>query len=422
MTRLESLRRKILPLREQLRVRNQWLQERLDTVIPHLMGREQIDLWLIICREYNEDPIVMTMLPAPAMSARRTTILAFCRNADGSVDRLTIDRYGHGSYFLKAWDPDREDQWDCLARIIQERNPQQIAVNTSAYFAFGDGITHTHYQKLSETLGDEWMSRVVSGERLSIGWLETRILPEIVAYPALIEIGHALIEEAFSNHVIHPGITTTNDVAWWMRQTMHEMGLEAWFQPDCQIQAPGQSSSFLGEPQRNLIMPGDLLWCDVGFYYLGLATDQQELAYVLRPDEQDAPEGLKAALADGNQLQDILMQEMLIGRTGNEVLQAALSRAKDADITGMIYTHPLGNHGHAAGPTIGLWDQQNGVPGNGDYPLFQDTAYSIELNIRKKVPEWDNQEIHIMLEQDAILTGGSMRWLDNRQTSFHLIG
>lgn len=203
---------------------------------------------------------------------------------------------------------------------------------------------------------------------------------------------------------------------------MHDMGFEAWFQPDCEIQAPGQSSHFLKESKRKLIMPGDLLWCDVGFRYLGLATDQQQHAYVLKPDETDAPQGLRDALKEANRVQEIHMHQMNVGLTGNDVLKKVLEEAKIFNINAQIYSHPLGFHGHAAGPTIGLWDKQDGVPGKGDYPIYDNTAYSIELNIRKEIPEWDGQEIRIAVEEDAIMSGGKMRWLDGHQTKLHLIG
>ena len=165
-----------------------------------------------------------------------------------------------------------------------------------------------------------------------------------------------------------------------------------------------------------------MLHCDMGFYYLGLATDQQQLAYVLKPGEQDAPEGLKAGLAEGNRLQEIHMEALQVGRTGNQVLKAALEKAKGEGIEAMIYTHPLGYHGHGAGPTIGLWDRQEGVPGQGDYELFADSCYAIELNVKRAVPEWDGQEVLFGLEEDAVLAGDGVRWLSGRQTEFHLIG
>lgn len=420
---LEQFKDMILPLRQQAEVRDRWLAERLDTVIPTIMNRSDFDVWLVICREYNEDPVIMSMLPATAMSARRRTILVFAKNEDGTVDRFSVDRYGHGSYFETQWQPEKEDQWACLARLLKERDPKKIGVNFSRTFAFGDGLSYTETEQLHDALGDDLMARCSSAESLAVGWLETRTQSEMAAYPTLVAMGHALIAEAFSKRVIQPGVTTTDDVIWYMRQKIHDMGLQAWFQPACQIQAPGQSFEFLGKPARKLILPGDMLWCDVGFYYLGLATDQQNQAYVLKAGEKDAPEGLKSALHDTNHLQDIHMRHMQVGATGNEILQKTLNEASIFDMKAQIYSHPLGFHGHAAGPTIGLWDMQGGVPGRGDYPVYDNTAYSIELNLRKAIPEWDNQEVRIQLEEDAIMKNGKMHWLDDRQhKAFHIIG
>lgn len=417
---ISSFREKILSLKEQAAVRNRWLRERLDTVMPDLMARHQIDLWLVVAREYNEDPVIMTLLPAPAMSARRRTILAFAKQADGSVERFSIDRYGHGDFYQSAWQHGEETQYEALKRVIEKHDPKTIGFNFSETFAFGDGISHSEYAQIAAALGGDLMARAVSAESLCIGWLETRTEAEITAYPALVEIGHAIIAEAYSTRVIHPGITHTHDVIWWMRQTLHDMGLQAWFQPDVEIQAPGQT--FDDDAKRTLIQPGDLLWCDMGFYYLGLATDQQQNAYVLKPGETDAPEGLKAALAQANRLQDMHMAAMQIGRTGNEVLAETLEKAVAEGIEPQVYSHPLGYHGHAAGPTIGLWDQQGGVPGKGDYPIHDNTVYSIELNIAAPVPEWDDQTVRIRLEEDAVLHNGQMRWLHGRQEAFYLIG
>ena len=410
----------ILPLREQAAVQNQWLKIRLDTLIPGLLDRENMDMWIVICREYNEDPVVMSLLPAESMSARRRTILVFARGED-TVERLTLSRYGYEGFYEAAWDPDEEDQFECLGRIVREREPKRIGINASRTFAFGDGISHTEFQWVSDSLGEPYASRLITAESLCVGWLERRIPDEITAYPRLIETGHQIIARAFSTEVIHPGITTTDDVVWWMRQTMQDAGLNAWFQPTIDIQAPGQTYQDTENP-RITIMPGDLLHCDMGFHYLGLATDQQQHAYVLRAGETNAPTGLRAALQDGNRLQDIHMAEMRVGRSGNDVLLSVLTKAKNESLRPQIYTHPLGYHGHAAGPIIGLWDRQDGVPGVGDYPLYDDTVYSIELNVTKSIPEWDGQDVRIMLEEDAVLTGGDMRWLDGRQESFYLIG
>jgi hypothetical protein len=416
----EQLPARVLPLRQRAELRNAWLRQRLDALLPELMAREGFDMWIVAAREYNEDPVIMTLLPEPAMAARRRTILVFSRRPDGGVERLTLDRYGFGEFYERGWDPAAEDQFACLGRVIRERGPRSIGLNTSETFAFGDGLTHTEYLQIAVAIGDQYAARVRGAERLAVGWLERRIAPELEAYPAIVAVCHALIARAFSRHVITPGATTTEDVVWWFRQTIHDLGLQAWFQPTVDIQAPGLRYDAKGE-RRTVIEPGDLLHCDVGFSYLGLATDQQQHAYVLRPGEQEAPAGLRAALATGNRLQEIHMDAMAVGRTGNEVLRRALEQARAEGLRPSIYSHPLGYHGHAAGPTIGLWDQQGGVPGRGDYPIYDDTCYSIELNAVHSVPEWGGQDVRIALEEDAALTGGRIGWLDGRQTRFHLI-
>jgi peptidase M24-like protein len=416
---MEALREQMLPLRHQADLRNMWLKQRLDTFLPELMAREGFDMWIVEAREYNEDPVIMTLLPEPAMAARRRTILVFSRQPDGNLERITIDRYGFQDFYTRAWEPDNESQFECLARLVRERNPATIGLNISQNFAFGDGLTYYEFTEIDLALGADMMQRTRSAERLCLGWLEHRIPLEWAVYPSIIAMGHGLISEAYSHRLIEPGVTTTDDVVWWFRQTMHDLGLRAWFQPTVEIQAPGQR--FDDEEKRKVIQPGDLLHCDVGFYYLGLATDQQQHAYIPKPGESDAPQGLKLALCEGNRLQDILLEEMQVGRSGNEVLQTALQRASAEGLNPQIYTHALGYHGHAAGPTIGLWDQQQGVPGKGDYELFDETAYAIELNIKKAVSEWGGQEVRIALEEDAALRGGVMGWLDGRQEALFLI-
>jgi hypothetical protein len=418
---LNSLRADILPLRERAEVRNQWLRTRLETVLPELMAREGVDMWLVIAREYNEDPVIMSLLPEPSMAARRRTILMLTRRDDGTLERISVDRYGFGEFYERGWDPDSgEEQFECLARLVHEREPNAIGINTSRTFAFGDGLTHSEYTRLADALGADTMARVRGVERLAVGWLERRIAPELEAYPAMVDVCHRMIAEAFSPNVITPGVTTTDDVVWWMRQTMLDMGVQSWFQPSITIQAPGQPYD-AKENRRTLITHGDVLHGDVGVYYLGLATDQQQHAYVLKPGESDAPAGLKAAMKAGNRLQDILLEAMQIGRTGNEVLRDALARARDEGLEPSIYTHPLGYHGHAAGPTIGLWDRQDGVPGAGDYELFDQTCYAIELNVKHPVPEWDGQKVQIALEEDGVLRDGKADFINGRQTELHLI-
>ncbi|MGI6666503.1 MAG: M24 family metallopeptidase [Bacillota bacterium] len=419
MPRSSDYDRKVLSLREQARVTDGWLRQRLETVLPSVMAREGFDMWIVVCREYNEDPVLLTLLPATAMSARRRTILVFSRSESGTVDRLMLSRVGggRGGLYEGVWNPEVEDQWEALSRVVRERDPKSIGLNISDTFAFGDGLSHTEYRLISEALGEKYMSRARGAERLAVGWLEERTESELAAYPGIVQIAHGIVEEAFSSRVVHPGITTANDIGWWMRQRMADMGLKAWFHSNVTVQRQGEPNVKADDP----ILPGDVLHCDMGFIYLGLATDVQQLAYVLKPGELDAPFGLKAVLAAGNRLQDIHAGEFVEGRTGNEILAATLEKALAEGLTPCVYSHPLGFHGHGAGPTIGLWDQQEGVPGRGDYELRENTCYAMELNVKAPVAEWGGQVVTAALEEDIVFTGGKVRFLDGRQKAFHLI-
>ncbi|MFQ6071043.1 MAG: M24 family metallopeptidase [Candidatus Aminicenantales bacterium] len=405
----------ILPLRERARVVDQWLKRRLNTVLPKIMEREGFDMWLVICREYNEDPVFMTLVPATFFAARRLTMLVFYLQKTGQLERIAVSRYPINDFYEAVWNPAEKDQWSCLAKVIKERNPRRIGINVSETFAFGDGLSAYLEKKLREVLGSQLASRLHPAERVAVGWLEYRLPEEIEVYHHIAGIAHQIIKEAFSASVITPGVTTIEDVEWWFRERIDSLGLNTWFQPSVSIQRPADSPY-----QGNVIHRGDLLHCDVGITYLRLNTDTQEHAYVLKEGEKNAPEGLKKALAVGNRLQDILIGEFKAGRTGNEILAAALQQAREEGIEGSIYSHPLGFHGHAAGPTIGLWDKQDGVPGKGDYPLFYQTAYSIELNVQVPVPEW-GKKVRIALEQDAVFTKKDIVFLDGRQTSLHII-
>ena len=413
----DSYRQKILPLRDRMIVYNGWLMNKLEKLLPGMMDETGIDLWVVVAREYNEDPVIMSLLPEPNLYARRRTILLFHRQPEG-VERLAVYRYGFGDFYKGVWNPDEEEQYECLAKIIKEKNPEKIGINVSNTFAFGDGLTHGEYTLLVDALGD-LSERLEPAETLCIRWLETRSKEELEAYPMLVELTHAIIQEAFSSKIITAGVTTVDDVQWWIRQKMLDLGVEMWF--PATVDRQGHGDSYEDNERTRVIHRGDLLHCDVGFYYLGLATDVQQNAYVLKQGETDAPRGLKDALVDANKLQDFHASAMKTGRTGNEILKEALDNALADGIKPSIYTHPLGVHGHAAGPTIGLWDQQGGVPGRGDYPLHPDTCYAIELNAKREVPEWDNQEVRMSLEQDAWWTGEELVFMAGRQKKLHLV-
>ncbi|MGI9204048.1 MAG: M24 family metallopeptidase [Woeseiaceae bacterium] len=418
---------KILPMRERAAVIDQWLTTRVQTVLPELMRRADIDMWVIVSREYNEDPVIRTFLPSTWQSARRTTILLIFDPGDGQpLETLAVARYGVGETFEAAWDRERDgEQWAHLASLIGERNPRRIGLNYSETFALADGISQTEYGLFHEALPERLHDRVVSAENLAIGWLETRTPDEMEAYQQIVRIAHEILAEGLSDAVIQPGITTTSDVEWWYRDRIRELKLTTWFHPSVSADRPDvpevdMKESLASRYDAEVIRQGDLLHVDFGITYLRLNTDTQQHAYVLKPNETEAPEELKRALVRGNRLQDILTGNFEAGRSGNEILARSLAQAEKEGITASIYTHPIGFHGHAAGPTIGLWDQQGGVPGRGDYPLYANTAHSIELYAETEIKSW-NKNVRIRLEEDAFFDGEDTHYIDGRQKTFLLI-
>ncbi len=377
----------ILSMKERAGVIDKLLEDKIKTVLPDLMRDAGIDMWVVVSREYNEDPVIETLLPATWLAARRRTILVmYDQGGDKGVETLAVARYDVGKTFKKAWDKEKEsDQWKRLKEIIEERDPKKIGINQSKHWGLADGMAATDLEEMKAAIGKKYSDRIVSAEELAVGWLETRSEKEMTIYPQIVRIAHKIIHKGFSDEVIQPGVTTTEDVVWWFREKIRELKLITWFHTSVSIQRADPESfdhlrSFSSRPGNNVIMPGDLLHVDFGVKYLRLNTDTQQHAYVLRPGETEVPEYLKKAFDNGNRLQDIFTGNFKEGRTGNEVLKMSRQQAIDEGIKPSIYTHPIGYHGHAAGTTLGMWDAQGGVPGSGDYPLHLNTAYT-QLNL-----------------------------------------
>jgi Xaa-Pro aminopeptidase len=419
-------------LRQQAEIQQAWLKERLDVNLPQVMRAHGADMWVIAMREYNEDPVFRALVSPTAFAARRRTIyIFFDRGREKGVERLALGGTSMGGLY-QAYRAEQAtsttqkaelwgmDQWRLFATLMRERNPKTIAVNISRDHNFADGLTAGEWEQMREALGPDLEKRVVRKDRLAIDYLALRVPSMTPAYRRLQVQVHEIISAAFSNLVIEPGRTTTADVVWWMRQRVNDLGLQTWFQPSVSVQRKGAKDGDLGESP--VIQRGDVLHCDFGITAMGLNTDTQHMAYVLREGETDAPDGLKQALGRANRLQDILMEKTKVGKTGNEVLREVLMQMRTDGLDGTMYTHPIGDHGHGAGPLIGLWDYQEGVPGRGDVPVLANMWFSTELQVTTPVKEWDGQRVRMALEEEAEVTpSGEMRWMLRRQTELHLV-
>ncbi len=418
-------------LREQASLQQSWLEQRIETVLPRLMREYEVDMWIIPMREYNEDPMYRALFAPTTFAARRRSIYVFFdRGPESGVESIALGGTSQGGVFeavretepapdgrpRELWGP---SQWGVLARLVRDRQPRRIAVNISHVHNFADGLTAGEWEQMREALGPDMVARVIRAEGLAVDYLALRVPSMNPTYLRMQELVHETIATGFSSQVITPGVTTTQDVVWWFRQRVNDLGLSAWFHPSVSIQRQGVD---MADSTNAVIERGDVLHCDFGITALRLNTDTQHMGYVLRERETDVPEGLKLALRNANRLQDILLAEMQPGRTGNEILRAAQAVMRAESINGTIYTHPIGDHGHGAGPLIGVWDRQDGVPGRGDIAIRAGTWHSIELQATTPVPEWGGQPVRMALEEEAELTPeGRMRWVLARQERFHVV-
>ena len=417
------------PLREQARIQQEWLKLRLERVLPALMRKHRVQMWLVICREYNEDPVFFSLVSPTVFAARRRTIYVFFDRGD-RVERLALGGGSNGGLYTVYRDPEAENreiygegQWILLKKLIAERNPSTIAVNISQTHAFSDGLSAGEREKLEAVLGPEYTRRFVRAESLPLEYIETRLPEMLPVYRQMMELSHSLISRAFSREVITPGRTSTQDVVWWLREQLNKLGLETWFHPSVSVQRPSRSgANFLFDDEPVVIERGDVLHVDFGITAMRLNTDTQHMGYVLKNGETAPPAGIRLALQNGQRLQDIVMERMRPGRTGNEVLVDSLAAMKAAGLGGSIYSHPVGDHGHGAGPLIGLWDRQEPIPGRGDVPILPSTWFSIELTARTAVPEWGGKELFVGMEEDAAIDeAGKISWVLRRQTEYHLV-
>jgi Xaa-Pro aminopeptidase len=430
-------------LREQAALQQQWLKKRLDGFLPGLMRQHGVDLWVVPMREYNEDPVFPAIAAPETFAARRRTIYVFFDKCAASgappsaacVERIALGGTSQGGVFearrstkAAAGDVGRgrqaelwgDEQWQALKAVIEERDPRVIGIDRSAVFAFSDGLSSGELEGMSRALGEKWTARFKDAERLPLELIAVRLPEEEAFYERLQQLAWQLSQEMFSNRVVVPGRSRTSDLVWWWRQRVADLGLSTWFQPSVDVQRRGAKEADLGEDP--VIQPGDVLHSDVGITAARLNTDTQHLAYVLKPGETEAPLGLRSALASTNALQDVVMAELRPGRTGNEILASARARMKEKGIDGTVYSHPIGLNGHGAGPIIGLWDYQDGVPGRGDAPVIASMWFSIELQATSPVPEWGGQAVRMAQEEDAVIdAAGRARWALRRQDALFLI-
>ena len=413
---------RLLTQREQMDVREQWLQKRLGTLLLPMMKRQGIDVWIVVNEEFHSDPVTEQIVPPIPMVGRRDIFVFIDRGE--RLERVAIVRYLEERLknHYTVLNPSRSESAAVLKKLIDDRDPKTIAINTGGPRGQQNGLTHDGYKYLAETLGPESEKKFVSSEKLLTEFLDTRLPEEYPEYQKAVLATDVITRRAFSNEVITPGKTTVGDVRWWMLQQVNDLGLGIWFQADLRVQRrskqTGLTQQFLSTADESVVLErGDLIHVDFGLIYMGLNTDWQKHAYLLKPGEKDAPAGLKAALKNTNRLQDILFSHARAGMTGGDVYDATMAQCKKEGIDAMIYSHPIGTQGHGLGAAIDF----RRSTGNDADRLRMGSYTAIELNSSTLVPEWDNQKVTIMAEDDAVMTDKGFQFIRPRQTEFYLI-
>src|SRR5688500_4111857 len=412
----------LLSQREQANVRENWLMKRLGSLLLPMMKRQGIEMSIVVNEEIHLDPVTPHLTPTSPIVGRRDIFVFIDRGE--RIERIGVVRYADESVkrHYRMILPARDKFGETIRKIVDERDPKTIALNIGGTRGQQSGLTYDGYKFLADALGAENEKKFVSAANFLTEFLDTRIPEELEHYRTAVLATDVITRRAFSNEVIKPGKSTVGDVRWWMLQQLNDIGVDTWFQPDLRIQrqasTTGTTGQFLSTADESVvIMPGDLIHVDFGLNYMGLSTDWQKHAYILKPGEKDAPAGLKAALKNTNRLQDILFSVARQGMTGTAVYEATIAECKKQGLNCMIYSHPLGTHGHGLGPSIDF----RGNIGGGANKILPGSYMSIELNTSTDVPEWNNQRVTIMAEDDAHMTETGYKFFRPRQTEFYLI-
>jgi len=419
---------KVMNMRDRVATVNRIVGMRFDRLLPQAMRETGFDMWVIICNEDNLDPVFQTMIPYNTWTPITQILVLYDPGSGRPVERLNISRTNLQGLFKDAWNASawdnekKESQWDCLGRIVRERNPKVIGINEGEIQWAAGGLTVSLKNALVQAIGPQYASRLKSAEPLATRWLETLLPEELDVYGQVVAIAHDIVAETMSNAAITPGVTTIEDMNYYYWQKTVDRGLELAFMPSCTIRGRSPQDTEKWGKGDTTIRRGDLLHCDVGIRYLRYYSDHQEWAYVMRLGETDVPESFKKAMAEANRLQDSYTAEFKAGLSGDQILANILASARGKGIPKpRVYSHSIGYYLHEPGPLIGLpWEQVRN-PGRGDVRLVDNSCFTAELSVNVPIPEWGGRELRMALEQDIAFTGGRAQFIDGRQSRFHVV-
>jgi Xaa-Pro dipeptidase len=416
----------LLPPTQQMEVREGWLEVRHGMLLE-MMRRHGVGMWIIVNEEFHNDPLTEFVAP-PEVYVGGRDLFVFVDAGDAGLRRVAITGFASERVrkFFESPEEPRPAK-DVLPELLAEYDPQTIALSIDGDRGVTRSLTKSSYEWLSEIMGDDATARFVSAAPLIEEYLDTRIPGEFEHYLQAVELTEELGRRAFSNEVVKPGVTTVGDIRNWLMDQYWLHGVQPWFPPDVRVQRAGvvmpTSRGFLAvAPDGMVIQRGDLLHLDIGFTYMGLNTDWQKMAYVLREGETGPPPGLQAGLDKATALWEVLSSVSRPGKPAGEVYTETMAEMEARGIEAMIYSHPLGNQGHGLGASIDFRSAKRENAEERQAKLLRDGSYiAIEFNVAAEIPEWDGQKVWIMQEDPAYLTPEGWKHFVPRQTSLYVI-
>ena len=401
--------------------------EKMNEHLLPTMREHGVDMWIIMSRENNPDP-ALDLFGDFGISGWYGQRNAYVFTDPGTGDDLETVVFGtHLSQHLDefydrivSYHGDREGLAPLIREYVHEEDPETIAINQSRTISMADGLTAAMKEYLENAIGPEYSSRLVSSEPMFIDYVSRRTQGELEIERQASEITWNILRRAFSNEVITPGETTLMDLHWWIVNEWKSQDLELNFPPGLDIQRRGVDGS-IGDGENPTIRPGDVLHVDFGVKLMGLVTDQQKMAYVLKPGEEEPPEGLKEAFANSVRGGEFLVEELKPGVKGYQVMERAERRARAQGLDADIYPHVQGNWVHGVGAWGSpRWPERYGI--HPKEPVRPTEFWSIEYSVTTAVPEWGGQEVSMAREEDARVTeDGDVEYLTGPQEELWLI-
>jgi Xaa-Pro aminopeptidase len=412
---------------EQITIRERWLTQRHAMLLP-MMRRHNIGMWIVVNEEFHDDPLSQYIAPPRPYTGNRD-VFVFIDGGDKGLKKYAITGYTEENLarFFDAPTDEPRPAGPTLRMLYDTWQPKTIGLGIGGRRGQTRSLGYDAWKFLADAMGTEATTRFTSASDLIEEYLDTRLPDEMEHYRTAVAVTEGIVKHALSPAVITPGTTTVGDVRRHLYDALWAAGVRTWFQPDLRVQRAGgdiaTSRGFLAVATEGIVIePGDLVHIDFGISYMGFDTDWQKMAYVLRPGETDAPQGLKLALQNTNTLQDALMlRHSRPGLTGGAVFRATMAEMKEKGIEAMVYSHPIGTQGHGLGAGIDFRAANRSDTTALSSRLRLGSYISIELNTGTPVPEWGGKKVFVMMEDDAHLTPDGFRFFRPRQEQFYLI-